>query len=184
MYWERLRKSAPEDISERTLVSYKEDMYRLDILGQTYAIDPGTEKINGTAPDHFFQAFLLQYLLAERPVSPAGSWISGRDIPGGPLFFRGPHEISAARLVKSYGNDPERFVSRGLELGGEPDPVSKYAIKLTVLPLVPVCLLLWPASDEFPAEAGMLFDAASPKFLPKDALWALSCWTIKKFISG
>jgi hypothetical protein len=93
------------------------------------------------------------------------------EVPGGAMFFRGPHVIATAPLEQAYPTNPEALAERAFSLGAQKDP--QYLFTWRVLPKVDIACVFDPQDDEFPAQAGYLVDAHAHFYLPLDALWGL-----------
>lgn len=86
----------------------KQRCYGLSVWGAAYAVYPGESRISRLSKkmgtDHeYLDLFVVHYLLHAKAVDLRNIWISEKDIPGGAIFFRGPHEIPTDRITKRYG---------------------------------------------------------------------------------
>ncbi|MDR2386358.1 MAG: DUF3786 domain-containing protein, partial [Deltaproteobacteria bacterium] len=93
------------------------------------------------------------------------------EIPGGAMFFRGPHEVATAPLAQAYPTSPELLAQKAFSKGAEKS--SEYLFTWQVLPKVKIACVFDPQDDEFPAQAGYLVDSHAHFFMPLDALWGL-----------
>jgi hypothetical protein len=100
--------------------------------------------------------------------------VSERQLPGGSLFFQGPHALPLAPLLRRFGADGEAFRRVCLGLGGRPIEFGDAGFAFQALPFIPLAVILWIADEEFPARAGMLFDPTAADHLPLDLLLALA----------
>jgi hypothetical protein len=121
-----------------------------------------------------FPLAVLWYLVLAKDIVPTGKLVQLEDLRGGDIFVRGSHVLPLENVAKRYGNDKEGFVKKGLENGGVSMPLADAAVRLFPLPRVPVTATLWLADEEFPARAGLLFDATSGLQFPTDILWSLA----------
>jgi hypothetical protein len=101
---------------------------------------------------------VLHYLLESRLKPLSGQWASEKDLPGGELFFRGPHAFPAAPLLALFGTDPSLFQAAAERLGGTPVPMGDAAYRLWALPRIPILLILWGGDDEFEPVLHIRFD--------------------------
>jgi hypothetical protein len=99
-------------------------------------------------------------------------------------FFKGPHALRLAPLLARFGQDPEGFLGRAEQLGGERTDMADAATCLWPLPRIPLCYLLWRGDDEFPPEIRVLFDRSIDACLPADAIWALVNRVAQVFAAG
>ena len=101
-------------------------------------------------------------------------WISEKEIPGGPTFFRGPHALPTDLITKRFGNDLAAFGKRCASLKGSPLEMADAAYRFDIVPRVPVAVLYWCGDEEFPAEAKLLFDKSIARRLATDVVYALA----------
>jgi len=182
LLWRQLDQLDPEDVCRRAQVSYDRDRsgYRVPFLTGTLCCLPGRRALElieaptGTRLDFQLVLVVLHYLLEAKATPLAGKWIGERDIPGGALFFRGPHAFPTGRLLQCFGDHREAFC-RALEaLGGVPVSHGDAAYRLWVLPRVPLLLIFWDGDEDFPAELKIRFDASIQDQLQAlDTIWAL-----------
>jgi len=132
-------------------------------LDSRYLLDPEQETIREIEPDpsralsQAFQILLIRYL-ASPETRVLGTEITEKELPGGPTFFQGPHELQLGPLLERFGKDAAGFTRRGLELGGQQVEHGDAAVKFLPFPEIPVTIILWEADEEFPASASILFD--------------------------
>ena len=178
-YWQELQILDPRDVLQRALVSFQpEEGYQISFWNRIYFCHPQKQRIwrkDRPEKNLSFQEYLvvLMYLLKaqEKPIE--GKKINEREIPGGELFFRGPHALFKEPLEKKYGKDPEGFIRAGLEIGARESGLGDASFKLLVLPRIPVEYILYTEDEEFPAQLTINFDSSVSRHLPLDALWSL-----------
>ena len=107
---------------------------------------------------------LSGYAKAE-PVPEALNLVSFRQLPGGSAY----HRTFFARVVLSiqrvFGSKPRMLVEAAKLLGGSEVDYGDCSVRVNSLPLVPITVVLWAESPEFPASANMLFDASISHYL-------------------
>ena len=180
-YFAELTDAIPETLIRNNRCSYIADKqhYSLNIWGDRYLIDPGNSTIehlnaNTTPPHEYFYLFVIYYLLRVKDIPLSREWISEKDLPGGPTFFRGPHLIPTDLISQRYGNDLQAFKTRCEKLGGAPIEMADAAFCFEITPDIPVAVLLWAEDDDFPAEAKLLYDRSITELLSLDILFALA----------
>jgi hypothetical protein len=114
------------------------------------------------------------YLLKARNIPLSGRRVTEKELPGGDLFFRGPHELARGPILSRFGQDPNGLLRAGLALGGEPVPFGDAGLRFQVLPRVPLECILWAGDPEFPASLTFIFDASVSEHLPLDVILALA----------
>jgi hypothetical protein len=178
-YWQELQAVDPQDVGQRALVTFQSGTgYQIPFWERIYLCLPGTQQIwRKDVPEKnlSFQEYLvlLMYLLKAREKPIEGKKINEREIPGGELFFKGPHALFKEPLAKAYGKDPKGFIQTGLLLGGRETNIGDASFELLLLPRIPVEYILHTEDEEFPAQITINFDRSVSWHLPLDALWSL-----------
>lgn len=179
--WEELSSLDVHEVCVRTSVYYDagKDCYLVPFLHRTYALYPRQRLIRGVDSDDpenlsfQFYLVLLTYLLRAQAGALSGRMVTGKEIRGGDLFFRGPHALFTRPLEKRFGEDPQAFQEAGLRLAGARADYGDVSFRLWPLPKVPLIYILWAADEEFPARLVVTFDASVEQHLPLDVIWAL-----------
>jgi len=183
--WELLAASDPKGVCERAGVQFDPaaGAYRVPSFGRLFSVHPGGRTILNLEPEgevflkryaYFFRLSVLWYLVKASPARPSGALVKPSGLPGGEIFFKGSHVLPLEALAAKYATRPEAFLAAGAALGGRPAPYGDAAVELPALPKIPTTVILWTADDEFPARAGLLFDATGPQHLPLDILWSIA----------
>lgn len=139
---------------------------RLDLASGALTTEPGDTPVTGLCPAVF--CILDTYSRA------AGSpetfrLVPFRHLPGGTAYEAAFHRRAVLPLADRYTRDRDRFSHVLEDLGGIPVAYADRAWKLPALPEVPVYILIWNGSDEFPASAALFFDASVPAYLETEA---------------
>jgi len=181
IYFQELSRQNPKDICRRAGCEY-DDMnryYALTVWGDTYAIYPYKSRIdrltqNVPQPHDYFYLFIIYYLLKSKDIELSGDWISEKDIPGGPTFFRGPHEIPTRLICRHFRNDIQGFRKKCERVHGKPVNMADAAYRFDITPRIPVAVLYWMGDDDFPPEAKILYDRTIIEHLSADIIFALA----------
>jgi Domain of unknown function (DUF3786) len=180
-FFKDLSEKDPEDVCKRTLCRYDSEnkMYALSVWGTDYAVYPHqhrVEKIGHDSPDSrdYMELFIVHYLLSARNLELHNQWISEKDIPGGPTFFRGPHLIPTHLISERFVNNTEDFKKRCVQLGGIPVNMADEAYYFNITPRTPVAVLYWKGDEDFPPEAKILYDRTITEHLATDIVYALA----------
>ncbi len=179
--WEELSIRDANETSLRGAVRIDEERacYLIPFLDRTYLVFPRERRI--VRLDHrgeeklSFQLYLvlLTYLLRAQAIPLSGRMVTGMELKGGDLFFRGHHALFTKPLEKRFGSEPEAFLKAGVRLGGSKTDFGDASFRLWPLPRIPLGYILWSADEEFPARVGVIFDASIAQQLPLDVTWAL-----------
>ena len=180
-YFIELAEKNPEDVCRLALCDYDpiKKGYRISVWGEDYGIYPKESQIirlqeNNQDVGHLLGLFIIYYLLRSKDISISKEWISEKDIPGGPTFFRGPHKIPTEIIEKRYENNVEEFKEVCEQLDGIPLDMADAAYAFEITPRIPVAVQFWDMDDEFPAEAKLLFDRTIAEQLAPDIVFCLT----------
>ncbi|MBW1801801.1 MAG: DUF3786 domain-containing protein [Deltaproteobacteria bacterium] len=185
-----LRLLKPEEVCDRAGVKFsREGFYSIDSIGGEYRVYIDEERVEETGGDPLaldpeFQLTLFSYLIHAQDIDLTGKWISEKDLRGGSTFFRGPHQLPAAPLVKKFGRDAGLFLEEGKALGGKPLDFGDVSLEFSVLPRVPLTCVLWVEDEEFPARVSFLFDSSIKAHLELDVIIALVNSVVRKLLSN
>jgi hypothetical protein len=181
--WDRLREADPGVICRNAEVAYDPGgaAYVVPFLNSEFlcsaerqCVEPLRRGFFG-APDFQFYLVLLHYLLEAKPVSISGKWVSEKEIPGGELFFRGPHGLPIEPLTKIFGRRTDLFRAVADKTGGTPVAMGDLAFQFVTFPRIPLVLVLWEGDEEFDPEMRLRFDSTVTSQLERlDAIWALA----------
>jgi hypothetical protein len=150
----------------------------LDFLAAPHVVDPAAKLV--TAPPgrpraNFQKAMVLLVYLTQAAnrsaPEPAGRLIGPKEIPGGAMFFRGPHKLATEPLEAAYGSDRPALLAKALSFGAV--KAQDALFRWRALPKIEIGCYFEEADDEFGALARFSFDAHAHYRLPLDALWAL-----------
>jgi len=181
VYFKELAEQDPEDVCRRALCRYDDvkKCYTLSVWGDEYAIYPHESVIeriskNIQSPHEYLYVFIIHYLLKSEETKLCDEWISEKDIPGGAIFFRGPHEIPTSLISSRYSGDIEKFRKICEQLDGTPLDMADATYVFRITPRIPVAVLYWDCDDEFPSESKILFDKSVTEHLALDVIFALA----------
>ena len=189
-YWEELHLRDPASICRTALVDYEAEAgYRFFFIGEMVRCDLHRRRIyRDSNPDDrlSFQEYLVMmvYLLKARDLPLNGIWVNEKELPGGALFFRGPHALSRDPLERRYARDPQGLLKSGLALGGRVTGKGDASFLLKTLPRVPLEYIFYKEDDEFPAQLIITFDRTVEQHLPLDVIWALVNITTRKILQA
>lgn len=180
-YFIELAEKNPEEVCRLALCDYDpiKKGYQISVWGEDYGIYPQESQIirlqeNNPDVGHLLGLFIIYYLLRSKDIRISKEWISEKDIPGGPTFFRGPHKIPTQIIEKRYENNVEEFKEVCEQLNGIPLDMADAAYAFEITPRIPVAVQFWDRDDEFSAEAKILFDRTIAEQLAPDILFCLT----------
>lgn len=117
---------------------------------------------------------LCHYLLHASSESPSGELITFREIPDGHFYFDAFQRRARDPFLATFGNHPERFRRCAQVLGGQTVEIGDVGRSFQVLPRIAIRLVLWVGDEEFPPEAGILFDTCIKDRLSAEDIAVLS----------
>jgi len=186
--WQDLILRPPAEAAAATGAEWEDGRFKLPLLAREYALDPSARRVwevkNPGRPVEFQTGLVLLSALGRaQDIPPADRMVAPQELPGGSLFFHGPHAMPLGRLCKRFGGDPSSLLAKAAELGGRPLPGADAAASFAGLPRVPVYLFLWAQDEEFKASASICLDAHAHLQLALDGLWAL-CNVLVRRLTG
>ncbi len=188
-YFEQLDKMSPDDVCRRSLAKFdpRVGVYRVPAFGEPCEVCPRTKMVRlsdrtETAVSMELGLVVVFYLLRAKEIPAEEGWVNEYSIPGGALFFRGPHRMRNDAVVQRFGYHLEDFRKVCRSLGGEPLPMGDAAFRFRVLPRIPLALVLWYGDEEFDASAKLLMDSSIRHHLPLDVIYAMSVEFIRRLV--
>ena len=179
--WNRLAVLDPSEVCRRSLAvcDKAKHTFRLKILNMDYSIsmknrtihpekDPSLQSV-----EFYLQVAAVNYLTTAKDIPLDGRWVSEKEFPNGPIFFRGPHALPCQNFKKTFGQDAQAFKSASRACGGKQVEAGDVAFELPVFPRIPIRLILWLADEEFPARVSFLFDRTANVHLQLYGLYAV-----------
>ncbi|MHC1744900.1 MAG: DUF3786 domain-containing protein [Syntrophobacteraceae bacterium] len=193
LLWERLQTAQPEMICRNAMVEYLpgEATYLLPFLCGELQVRVRDKLIEHSGASQVLpltyelHLVALHYLLeaVEKPLS--RQWVSEKELPGGPFFFRGPHELPTKYVLKHLGARPDHFRGACEKLNGEPEDVGDAAYRFQVLPRAPMLMVFWQGDDEFGPSLNIQFDATVRFQLPAlDVILAMTYVVARSLVTS
>lgn len=181
IHFQELSQRDPSDVCRRAACRYDDvdESYILSAWNDEYRIFPTQLKIDCMTKltqgiQDYFDLFLIHYLLQSKETELSNEWISEKDIPGGPTFFRGPHEIPTKLISLRFNDNINEFKARCEQLHGIPLNMADAAYRFRIAPRIPVAVLYWIGDEDFPAESKILYDRTIAQHLASDIIYALA----------
>ncbi len=190
-YWDKLSQLHPTNVCNRTEAIYQptREGFLLPVYNLRYLILPKEREILRIEWNDkpiretlhpYFSLMVLVYLTEAKDIKPTHTWISEKDLKGGPIFFRGHHRLEVEELINLFGDDPEAFLKAGKRMGGSQILFGDKGFALHVFPKVFLAYILWKGDEEFPPKISVLFDSTIEFHLPLDILWCMVAETSRR----
>lgn len=176
--WDDLGLRRPFDAAEAVGAAWDGQRFQIDLLGRSYSVDPAARQVirldRPQRPAGFLAGLVLLTTLANsRGVPPSGTMATPEELPGGRMFFAGPHQVPVRPLVKRFGADPAALIPAAAAIGGRAMEGADAAVALPGLPLVPMYVLIWQGDGEFEPRAVIGLDSRAHFHLSLDGVFAL-----------
>jgi len=154
------------------------DADELKFLGLSLCLDDGSicdllrnQPSTGLEVSAYF--VLHGYANAKQPVPETAKLVSFNQLVGGQAYYKAFVERSIQPIAKTFGHEPALLVEAAKLLGGTRHAHGEYSTKIYSLPMVPLTIILWTETEEFPASANVLFDSNANDYLSTEELAGL-----------
>lgn len=136
----------------------------IKLLGDEYSIDLQAQRILSLScnapPKDYVAILILHYLVSKFKGLPmlTGEWLTFRELSGIEGYQSAFRQRIIERLIKKYGNDPEKLLFVLERFPGESVKKGDFGIILDVFEAVPILIEIWKADEDFGPDANLLFD--------------------------
>jgi hypothetical protein len=121
----------------------------------------------------WYKILLLHYLIQAKGTPASGEQITFKQITGGLAYYPAFHRRSIKPVIKSYGNNLNKYIIAAEKIGGVKSDLSKYSVFFQVFPKVSVIFNLWEGDDELPADGNIVFDSSISDYLTTEDIAVL-----------
>lgn len=125
---------------------------------------------------------ILHYLLTARGESIRQNLITFRQVEEGHFYYSAFIKRALDPLAQTFGDEPQRLLECGSQLGAVPDELGDASITLKPLPHVPVTFVIWGGDDELPPQANILFDESIVSYLHTEDIAVLCSMIVYRLI--
>ncbi len=188
--WEILSGLDPKTTESRTgaVFNSENSSYELKCFGQevhvslkdkviTAVSDIGKLIVNDLG--EYSRLAILNYLTSAKDIPLSGELVRPADLSGGGIFVRGTHVVPIDNVAETFGDDQEKLLNVGKELGGLRREYGDVSVELLPFRRVPVTIVLWAGDEDFPAKASLLLDSTCTLQVPVDILWSTAMMVVK-----
>jgi len=91
--------------------------------------------------------------------------ISFAQLPAGRAYYNAFKRRAVQQIERVFGSNPKTLYNAAELLDAARLDYGDYSVKIYALPLVPVYVVLWATSSEFPSSANTLFDSSVSNYL-------------------
>ena len=162
----------------RLCVELKSVSLQFEFLG--YKVDLESGEISDTleansqlaqGESDLLQTLLTHYCKAD-PVERAGKLVKFAGLPGGQAYEKAFLKRAVEPIADTFGEKPEELSECAKALGGVSKAYGDASVEISALPGVPLIIILWE-TNEFPAQASILFDESASHYLQTEDLAVL-----------
>ena len=179
-HWQEINRRGLEDLVRCSGATRdSDDALNLELLTRRLRIDlthrqVEIERQGRRVPVPALPAFVAAVYLANcRSIPLSGQWVSEKGLSCRE-FFRGPHQLRIESILDKFGNAADDFLRAAKKYGGvESSDGGDAAVRLWVLPSIPVKLILWCGDEELEPALTVMFDKSIDELMPGDGIWAL-----------
>ena len=157
----KLERLDPEKVCALCGASFENEKYTIKWMSKDYELSLGSENNYSDA----LQILFLHYLGSEGTKKPEGKTIAYREVLGAAFYEPKFNQRAIAPLVKCFGKNPEKLIEAGRRLGGIESGEGDAAVKINLLPYLPVTYIIWAGDGEMPPSGIILFDKTAPGWL-------------------
>jgi len=185
--WSALANQNPQDIAARKGLSAQNGCVVISFLGQTYFADLSAKRVtdaSGKEVYPFLRVLLLHYICGSSSAMPTGEWLSFRQLRGGETYYPAFAARTVKRLKERFSGREEEFVVASKSLGGRKLAFSDISFAFDVFPYVVIGVVLNKATEEFGAEAVVLFDSAGAEHLATEDLAVCGAMLVGRLVKG
>ena len=182
--WEALSAREPADVAASGLVELDDSgRIKVPFLADIFLVDVAARKVlfeNESEVYPFLSVLILHYLVGAGDEPLAGEWVSFRVFEGGVAYFGSFTDRSLVPLKNAFEDNLDLLPAAAEPLGGEPLEFGDVAVRVPVFPKLPLAVVLWRGDEEFPPEAGILFDQTANSILRTEDLAICGALTVSK----
>lgn len=143
----------------------------LPFAGETYLVDLSRKQVRdetGIPASDKRELLILHYLVGAKELEPCGEVIGFSDIPEGRTYTPVFKARTVGRLLRSFGETPERLHEAAKPMGGVRCDVGDVCVGLRLFPRIPVMIVIWCGGEELRPDGNMVFDRTVTEHLPTE----------------
>lgn len=177
---EILKNCNPEKICDKTGVLFRESMFVVEFLGIEYEIRMPDVLFSDSDTLLILQVMILHYLTGDEQYEIKDGFINFQGIPGAMFYFHAFKQRVLNKLIGIIGSHQDRLLSAIGKMGGSSWKGDKYSGEIPLFPRIEMVIQYYPADEEFPAGANILFPDNIAAFLPVEDIVFLSGYVVNR----
>ena len=135
--------------------------------------DDGTiyDNLNNTPVTDATFLYWMLYYYAESDIVPLTNELIPYDkLPGGYAFFGAFRQLTNEPLIKAFGDNFDDFKKCCAHFKGVQQSFGDISFQIAALPLIPITIVLWERTEEFPPRCSVFYDKSASQYLNTEAL--------------
>lgn len=186
--WQELENVPPQEVAVRAIAEYDENngTFAINVFNKRYVVDVKKRLIaepENTKKSGLLDEILLHYLSHAQDVPLSNNLISPNQLTDGSFFFRASHELPLPKIANKFGSDLDKFIEKGLQLGGERADFGDAAVRLRLFPRVPFIFALWKKDEEFDSEVRVILDSSVEQHMSLYGVFLALLYSIGKMLA-
>jgi len=125
---------------------------------------------------------ILHYILTAKGTPLSGQIITFKELPEGQIYFRTFNQRTIKHLAANFGDKPDQLFTAAAKYGGTKAFYGDAAVTLPVFSHVPITFVVWKGDEEFPADAGVMYDSTVTDYLPTEDIIVLTETVVWKLV--
>jgi hypothetical protein len=178
--------SNSEIIDENKIIlSYFNNKVLVDLKEKTVfyiKITDNKDFLKESEVDLFSSSLILHFLLNADGTPLIGEWMSYRELPDGLFYSKTIPEVLKP-LINKFENNGKLFLEKAIQMGGIINNSFKFSVVIYPFEMFPALIIFEEKSEEFDADARILFDRSASHYLKTDIIKTMTVLIVKKFIS-
>lgn len=154
----------PAEVCERTGAVIEDSSYNIRFIDTTYRIVIPQVEFREKIP-LILQVLILHYLTERNGPASSEALVNFSSIPGGMFYFESFKRRVLDKLVREFGEEPERLTDAAEKLGGR-SWEKGIGVFIPLFPRIDAVVQVYPEDEEFPSSANFLFTGTVGSFLP------------------
>jgi len=185
--WRALQGKTAEQVAAAKGLTLQDDLLIIPFLGENYLLNLKEKTLTDESGEQvypFLRVLLLHYACGEATTPPTGNWLSFRQLRGGQTYYPAFAARTVERLKERFGGREDEFAEAAKRLGGRPLGFPDVSFAFDVFPYVCLGVVLNRATEEFGAEAVVLFDEAAQEHLETEDLAVCGAMLVGRLVKG
>ena len=169
----------------KIILSYFNSQVLVDLKEKTVfyiKITDNKDLLKESEVDLFSTSLILHFLLNADGTPLTGEWISYRELPDGLFYSKTIPEVMKP-MIDKFENNGKLFLERAMQIGGIINNSFKFSVLIYPFEMLPALIIFEEKSEEFDADARILFDKSASHYLKTDIIKTMIVLIIKKFLS-